>query len=59
MFLDGFDERRQVADIALDHGNVGGAEFMRQEILARRDVVKDHVVAAFDRMLRERCADQT
>jgi hypothetical protein len=28
IFLDGFDERRQVADIALDDGNVGGAEFV-------------------------------
>ena len=59
MFLNGFDERRQIANVALDHGDVGGAEFVRQKIFARREVIKYHAIAALDRVLRVGSADQS
>ncbi len=58
VFLNGFNERGQVTDVALYHGNIGIAQFLREKIFSRRDIIEDHVLAALHRVLRVRSADE-
>ena len=49
----------KIAHVALHDGNVGAAELVREKIFARRKIIKHHVLAPFECMLRVGSADQS